>query len=229
MQQALKLDPNLIYKNWRDLPMVILDTETTGLDPASDDFHVIQFAAILVIGDKVFETLNIFINPGMSIPEKVVSITGITDEQVANAPPFEDVADQIYSFILKGDILCAFNADFDKSALRAEFNRIGYPMFAQQFFDPLIWEREKRSSGNTQGEVAKRYGCGRIGRVLHGEGSLHNAMVDVEVLWDIVRAMSERLPFSYSDLIETQSRYRKAQLEHRAMLEERKRKTKKKA
>lgn len=204
------------FKNWRELLMCILDCETTSLDTEAEDFRIIQFAAILMKGGQEFDRINVFINPERPLEEDTIRITGITDEDVQDAPTFKELSDRIYEFLLKGDVLCAFNADYDKAALTAEFRRIGYPFIKTEFFDPLIWEREKKGSrSNKQGDVAKRYGVGRMGETLHGEGSLHNAMVDVEVLRDIVIAAGPDLPYTLEDLIQTQHSYKTRQDEHR--------------
>jgi DNA polymerase III alpha subunit (gram-positive type) len=222
------INPSLRWKNWRELNIGIIDTETTSLDTGAEDFHIIQFAGILVSGNTVMDSINIFIHPGMLIPEKVTKITGITDADVEGKPAFKEAIDSIYGFMLKADLLCAFNHVFDSSGLATEFSRAGYPVISTPYLDPLIWEKEKRSRGNTQGEVAKRYGCGRMGRSQHGDGSLHNALVDVEVLWDIVKAMSETLPHSYEDLIETQTLYQRRQEAYREKLNQKKAAPKKK-
>ncbi len=112
--------------NWRDLPIVAFDTETTGLNPHDGD-RIIEFAAVTlqtddegkVVGTEPFQML---FNPGIPIPRKVTEITGIDDDTVADAPLFEQHAEQIRG-LLQGAICVAHNFPFDRAFLTVEFHR----------------------------------------------------------------------------------------------------------
>ena len=113
---------------WRDLPIVAFDTETTGLNPHEGD-RVIEFAAVRLDVDgegKVthVERHEMLINPGIPIPREVVKLTGITDEAVADAPPFEKRAKEIQA-LLKDSVIVAHNLQFDQNFLAGEFRRLG--------------------------------------------------------------------------------------------------------
>jgi len=113
---------------WKSLPIVAFDTETTGLEPFGGD-RIIEFAAVvLTLGPdgRVAERTDhsFLINPERQIPRKVTEITGISEADVADAPPFADVAEQIHS--LFGDTLTvAHNYPFDMGFLSSEFERTG--------------------------------------------------------------------------------------------------------
>ena len=100
----------------------VVDTETTGLSARSN--YIIEIGMARVSKLKVVETFHSLINPGRSIPYFITGLTGISDDDVYNAPFFDDVAEDILEFI--GDrVLIAHNLQFDKSFLRYEFIRAG--------------------------------------------------------------------------------------------------------
>lgn len=113
---------------WRHLPIVAFDTETTGLSPFAGD-RIIEFAAVQIFlardgtVDRVVPE-SFLINPGIEIPRKVTQITGISDADVREAPPFEERADRIRA-LLAGAVTVAHNYPFDLGFLTAEFRRLG--------------------------------------------------------------------------------------------------------
>lgn len=106
--------------------MVFLDFESTGTDPLTD--RIIQFAFVKQHADpNLHDGWSGLVNPGCPIPKEVSDLTGITDEQVADAPPFKDVAPKIAEFI-EGQPLCGFNVlRFDVPLLAEEFERCDVP------------------------------------------------------------------------------------------------------
>jgi len=113
---------------WRDVPILAFDTETTGLNPHEGD-RVIEFAAVVMHLDDEgrvgqIERHEMLINPGIPIPREVVKLTGITDEAVADAPPFEKRAKEIHS-LLEDSIVIAHNFQFDQNFLAGEFRMLG--------------------------------------------------------------------------------------------------------
>lgn len=96
----------------------IVDVETTGLSPRHNG--VIEIGLVRVSGLKIIDTYSTFINPGKDIPYFITQLTGITNEDVYDAPFFEDIADEITEFI-GSNILAAHNLSFDSSFLKKEF------------------------------------------------------------------------------------------------------------
>lgn len=102
-------------------PLCFFDLETTGTDVSKD--RIIEIAIIKVNIDGSRESLEIRLNPGITIPPESTLIHGITDEMVANEPIFKDKARNIYNF-LKGCDLAGFNSDrFDIPLLVEELLR----------------------------------------------------------------------------------------------------------
>ena len=117
----------MTIKNLSKIPVeeaefCVLDTETTGLSPRSN--NIIEIGLVKISRMKIVDTFHSMINPGRAIPYFITNLTGITDDDVYNAPFFEDIAYRITEFI--GDsVIAAHNLSFDKSFLRAEFTNSG--------------------------------------------------------------------------------------------------------
>src|SRR4051794_32149834 len=113
---------------WRDLPIIAFDTETTGLFP-EDGHRVIEFAAIeLHVGldgrpAKVIPHHFLF-NPGIPIPREASEVSGLRDEDVVDAPPFEKSAATIHA-LLASAVSVAHNYPFDQRFLTHELGRAG--------------------------------------------------------------------------------------------------------
>lgn len=105
-----------------DDEIVVFDLETTGL--RADNCEIIEIAAVKLRGLAQVEKYHSFVKPKSFIPAKITELTGITQGDVADARPIEDVLPEFLSFC-GGAPLCAHNADFDISFLRAACRRQG--------------------------------------------------------------------------------------------------------
>src|SRR4051812_19066149 len=105
-----------------DAPLAIVDLETTGADPASD--RITEIAVLEVQGFEVTAEWSTLVNPGAGIPSPIQLLTGITNEMVAAAPRFADLAAALHER-LAGRVFVAHNARFDYGFLRREFDRAG--------------------------------------------------------------------------------------------------------
>lgn len=100
----------------------VMDFETTGTSARGD--RAIEIGIVKVVNFKISETYRTFLNPGRPIPYFITQLTTITNDDVAEAPYFEDVVHEIRNFI-GSDIIAAHNAPFDYSFLKGEFERAG--------------------------------------------------------------------------------------------------------
>ena len=119
-----------------DSNVVVIDTETTGLSFNHDE--LIQIAAARMEKGKIDGWYVTFVNPGKEIPEDIVHLTGITDEDVASAPSPDEALAGLVDFA--GDsIMVAHNAAFDKTFVTA--HPAGYPLLENTWVDSLDLSR----------------------------------------------------------------------------------------
>lgn len=110
-------------------PYAIVDIETTGGIPGRD--RITEIAIVVYNGQTIVDTFSSLINPERSIPFGITRITGITDDMVADAPKFYEVAKKIVG-MTENAIFVAHNVRFDYNFLREEFNSLGYTFTRKQ-------------------------------------------------------------------------------------------------
>ena len=111
---------------------VVLDLETTGLSPASDE--IIDIAAIRYISGSKVSEFHTLVKPSIPIPQEITDITGITDDMVADAPDIDEALDGFSMFLNPDDLVVGHNVGFDVRFLAAAYSRIGEE-FAPEVFD----------------------------------------------------------------------------------------------
>ncbi len=190
---------------WAELPLAVIDFETTGFDEAHD--RVVEIGVVCFERGEVTKRVSWLIHPGMAIPEAAVGVHGITDAMVAEAPRFEHVAEELRQ-ALSGHLPVAYNATFDRKFMHAEMGRAGVlrdlpPAVDARvtWVDPLVWVRELMVE-----EKSKRLGdvCERLGIPLN---DAHRAWADAEAAGRVLLALAERMPKSYAELIRIQDQY----------------------
>jgi DNA polymerase-3 subunit epsilon len=156
---------------------VVLDTETTGLDPA-EGHRIIEICCLeldnhLPTG-RVYHTL---IHPERDIPEESVRVHGLTAEKLAEAPLFGGIVDALLEFI--GDSrLVIHNAEFDIKFLNSEFSRLERPQLPPARGVDTIALAKRRFPGARYSldELCRRFNIDLAGRAKHG------ARIDAELL-----------------------------------------------
>jgi DNA polymerase-3 subunit epsilon len=188
------------------IPWVCLDTETTGRDAAVD--RVIEVGAVVIEAGQVVSRQSWLIDPGCPIPAEASAVHGISDDDVRGAPPFEQVAGELLT-VLEGRLPLAYNAEFDRGFLFAEFARAAVdgqaaPALRDEvtWLDPLDWAREllKDQKSRALGEV-----CARLGITLE---QAHRASADAEAAGQVLVAFTkdERVPTAYGAFVREQRR-----------------------
>ena len=159
---------------------IIFDTETTGLDKVAD--RVIEIGAVELLNRfPSGRTFHVYINPqGRDVHPDAQRVHGISNADLKDKPPFQDIADQFGEFI-EGAKLVAHNATFDTEFINAEFARLGLPPITNdRVVDTLQLARRKHPMGpNSLDALCKRYGIDNSHRTLHG------ALLDAELLAEV--------------------------------------------
>ncbi len=106
----------------RDPSYAIVDIETTG--NYTNRSKITEIAILVFDGTRIVDSFHSLINPESSIPPYIVSLTGITNKMVENAPRFYEVAKEIFT-LLEGKIFVAHNVNFDYNFVRQEFKSLG--------------------------------------------------------------------------------------------------------
>ena len=113
----------------------VVDLETTGHSSAKGD-RIIQIAIVFIRNGEVSEKYVRFVNPGQKIPPFIRQLTNIADEDVKNAPFFEEIAEEVRN-LLEDTIFVAHNTDFDLSFLQDEFKRCGLAEWSGRKIDTV--------------------------------------------------------------------------------------------
>ena len=166
-----------------DDEMVVFDLETTGLSAKRD--RIIEIGAVRIKGGEVLDSFDMFVNPGMPIPQKITELTSITDEMVADAPDISVVLPQFLAYA-GGRMLIAHNANFDVGFVRAAAEELGIP-FTPTYLDTFALSRyvNPELSKHKLDIIAEHYGLGDFHH--------HRASDDATMLALIFFKMQERL------------------------------------
>ena len=121
---------------------IVLDTETTGLDPTAGH-RIIEIACVELLHHVPSgRNFHRYVNPGRDIPDDAHAVHGLTEEFLAAHPPFEAIVDEFLAFI-GSDQLVIHNAEFDLAFLNAELDRIGRPTLTPTHVDTLVMARQR--------------------------------------------------------------------------------------
>lgn len=163
--------------------MAIVDCETTGGKAVRE--RIIEVAVLIVLDGEIVERFHSLIQPQKSLPIGITRLTGITQEMLADAPTFDEIAATLFQK-LNGRVLVAHNARFDYSFLKNEFKRSGYDYSAKT----LCTVKLSRAAFPHY----PRHGLDHIIQRLHLIlPQRHRAMDDALVLWHFLSHVTQRL------------------------------------
>ena len=168
---------------------IILDTETTGLDPKSGH-RVIEIGCIELVNRKFTgEQYHIYLNPDRDSDEAALEVHGLTSEFLSNKPRFKDIYEEFLRFISESELLI-HNAEFDVNFLDHEIKLLSKKLptisdSVTKITDTLQIAREKHpGQRNSLDALVKRYEIGGYDRELHG------ALLDSQILGDVYLSMT---------------------------------------
>jgi DNA polymerase-3 subunit epsilon len=158
---------------------IILDTETTGLDPA-EGHRLVEFGAVEVMNYvPTGRQLHIYINPDRDVPAEAVAVHGLTRTFLSDKPHFAEIFTDILDFI--GDApLVIHNAEFDMRFLNAELKTVGHPALKNKIVDTLLVARRRfPGSPASLDALCRRFNIDNSNRDLHG------ALLDSQLLAEV--------------------------------------------
>ena len=163
---------------------IVLDTETTGLDPRRGH-RIIEIAAIELDGRKVSKRhFHHYLDPEREVDEEAARVHGFTWDMLKGRTKFADIASSFLEFI-EGAELMAHNAPFDMSFINNELRLLNLPPLQNPVVDTLKLAREMHpGKKNGLDALCSRYEIDNTHRALHG------ALLDTELLAEVYFAMT---------------------------------------
>ena len=166
---------------------IVLDTETTGLNPRSGD-RIIELGCVEMVNRRLTgNNFHYYINPERDSDPGALAVHGLTTDFLSDKPKFAEIANQFCEFVRDAEIII-HNAAFDVGFIDAEFERLGLPKFAEHvasITDTLAQAKELHpGKRNSLDALCERYGVSNAHRTLHG------ALLDSELLAEVYIAMT---------------------------------------
>lgn len=159
---------------------IVLDTETTGLEP-EEGHRLVEIGGVELVNHiATGKTLQLYINPERDVPPEAAAVHGLTNEFLRDKPVFAQVYTDFIDFI--GDArLVIHNAEFDMKFINAELKNVGHPPIAwNRVVDTVKMAREKfPGSPANLDALCRRFGIDSSERVFHG------ALLDSELLSEV--------------------------------------------
>jgi DNA polymerase-3 subunit epsilon len=162
---------------------VMLDTETTGLSPATGD-RIVELGCVELVNRKLTgNNKHFYLNPERDSDEGALRVHGLTTEFLSDKPKFAEIADDFLAYIDGCDEIIIHNAPFDVGFLEAELKRAGKNRFSSygiKITDSLAMAKHQYpGKRNSLDALCDRLGVDNSGRKLHG------ALLDAELLADV--------------------------------------------
>jgi DNA polymerase III subunit epsilon len=147
---------------------IVLDTETTGLDPQAGH-RIVEIACIELFHHiPTGRDFHHYVNPGRDMPSDALLVHGLTAEFLAPHPPFAVVADELLAFI-GSDPVVIHNAEFDLAFLNMELARLDRPPIAISYVDTLAMARQRYPGAPASLDaLCRRFAIDASDRINHG-------------------------------------------------------------
>jgi DNA polymerase III subunit epsilon len=159
---------------------IVMDTETTGLDPRNGD-RLVEIGGVELLNlVPTGRTYHVYINPERPMAEEAFAVHGLGDDFLSKQPIFAQVANDFLAFI-DGAKLVIHNAEFDIGFLNMELKRLGLkPIQPDVVIDTLAMARKRYPGAQaTLDALCRRYGIDNANRTLHG------ALLDSQLLAEV--------------------------------------------
>ena len=159
---------------------IVLDTETTGLDPFQGH-RIVEIGCIELFNRiPTGQSFHRYLNPERDMPSAAIEVHGLSAEFLKDKPLFAEIADEFLAFIGEAPLI-AHNAAFDIAFVNAELERVEKPLILRErIVDTLLLARRKHPGGaNRLDDLCARYGIDNTRRTKHG------ALLDAEILGEV--------------------------------------------
>ena len=159
---------------------IVLDTETTGLDPATGH-RIVEIGCVeLISGVRTGKEFHTYLNPERDMPEEAERVHGISGRFLQDKPVFAEKVDDFLEFIAESTLVI-HNAGFDMRFINAELARLGFgPIPMERTIDTVLMARKKfPGSPASLDALCKRFNVDLSGREKHG------ALLDAQLLADV--------------------------------------------
>ena len=159
---------------------IVLDTETTGLDPLRGD-RLVEIGCVEIFNRMpTGQSFHRHINPERDMPAEAFAVHGLSTEFLASKPLFSEVVDEFLEFLADAPLVI-HNASFDISFINAELDRIKRPAIPRErLVDTLLLARRKHPGvSNRLDDLCSRYAIDNSRRTKHG------ALLDAELLAEV--------------------------------------------
>lgn len=160
---------------------IVLDTETTGMDPA-DGHRLVEIGCVELENHiPTGRTYHQYINPERDVPAEAAAVHGLTEEILKNEPTFGEIVGDFLDFIGDDSKLVIHNAEFDMKFINAELKMFGFPSLEwKRVIDTLAMARQKfPGSPANLDALCRRFNIDNSNRTLHG------ALLDSELLAEV--------------------------------------------
>lgn len=160
---------------------IVLDTETTGMDPSQGD-RLVEIGCVELVNHlPTGKTYHQYINPERDVPAEAVAVHGLTAERLASEPVFGEIVGNFMDFLGEDSKLVIHNAEFDIKFINAELKQFGFPSVDnRRVIDTLAMARKKfPGSPANLDALCRRFNIDNSSRTLHG------ALLDSELLAEV--------------------------------------------
>src|ERR1700749_401382 len=177
---------------------IVVDTETTGFDPATGD-RIVEIGCVELMDHlPTGRSFQAYLNPERLVPPETTKVHGLTDEFLADKPLFAHIVEELLEFI--GDApLVIHNASFDMKFVNSELHRCGRnPLHQARAIDPIEIAKSKIPGARySLDELCRRFGIDLSARSKHG--ALLDAELTAQVYLELVRGRQTRLVLAPRD------------------------------
>jgi DNA polymerase-3 subunit epsilon len=166
---------------------IVLDTETTGLNPRTGD-RIIEIGCVELVNRRLTgNNFHRYVNPERESAEGALAVHGLTSEFLSDKPKFAEIVNELRDYVSGAEVII-HNAAFDIGFLDVEFGRVNLPSFTEhvgQVTDTLLQAKAMHpGKRNSLDALCDRYGVSNAHRTLHG------ALLDAELLAEVYLAMT---------------------------------------